>query len=43
MILGLLSLFLVLFKKYNWLYATGIVSLLIQYNFVMRSQSTEKN
>ena len=23
-----------LFKKYNWLYVTGIVSLLIQYNFV---------
>ena len=34
MILGLLSLFLALFKKYNWLYVTGIVSLLIQYNFV---------
>ena len=34
MILGLLSLLLVLFKKYNWLYFTGIVSLLIQYNFV---------
>ena len=36
MILGLLSLFLVLFKKkkYNWLYVTGIVSILIQYNFV---------